>query len=86
MNTEWIAMADKPLDQNEMEVIAFHPEWIDADFNPNGTRVGFIGGEGTFISSRWIDYQDTYENDEEYMPTHYMLMPLNPLVKECLRD
>lgn len=77
---EWISMAEKPLTQADaMEVIGFHPEWIDQDFNPNGTRIGFIGGDDTFISARWWDYQDTYVNDENVMPTHYMFIPTNPL-------
>ena len=43
-----------------VEVIAYHHKWVDEDFNPNGTRVGFLGGEG-FISAFWWDYQDCYE-------------------------
>lgn len=29
-------------------------KWIDEDFNPNGTRVGFLGDDG-FISAEWND-------------------------------
>ena len=43
-----------------VEVIAYHHKWVDEDFNPNGTRVGFLGDEG-FISAFWWDYQDCYE-------------------------
>lgn len=43
-----------------VEVIAYHHKWVDEDFNPNGTRVGFLGGDG-FISAFWWDYQDCYE-------------------------
>lgn len=43
-----------------VEVIAYNNKWINEDFNPNGTRVGFLGGDG-FISSFWLDYQKTYE-------------------------
>lgn len=76
---EWISMAEKPLQQEDaFEVIGFHQDWIDEDFNPNGTRVGFIGGDGTFISARWSDYQDCYTEDDEIMPTHYMFIPPNP--------
>lgn len=81
----WKETASHPLTQDEaMEVIAYHPDWIDLDFNPNGTRVGFIGGEGNFISAKWLDYQDTYINGEDInepnpvMPTYYMYMPYRP--------
>lgn len=43
-----------------VEVIAYHHKWVDEDFNPNGTRVGFLGCDG-FISAFWWDYQDCYE-------------------------
>lgn len=43
-----------------VEVVAYHHKWVDEDFNPNGTRVGFLGDEG-FISAFWWDYQDCYE-------------------------
>jgi hypothetical protein len=79
--TPWISMQEKPLKQEEaMEVIGFHPSWIDPDFNPNGTRVGFIGGEGEFISSKWVDYQDCYTEDDTTTPTHYMYIPKHPLI------
>ena len=43
-----------------VEVIAYHHKWVDEDFNPTGTRVGFLGDDG-FISAFWWDYQDCYE-------------------------
>lgn len=44
-----------------VEVIAYHHKWIDEDFNPNGTRVGFLNGDGEFTSAYWWDYQDCYQ-------------------------
>ena len=41
------------------EVIGYNPAWIDEDFNPNGTRVGFFTEIG-FTSAKWIDSQDCY--------------------------
>lgn len=41
------------------EVLAFHTDWIDEDFNPKGTRIGFQADED-FISAYWWNYQDTY--------------------------
>ena len=43
-----------------VEVIAYHHKWVDEDFNPNGTRIGFLSDEG-FTSAFWWDYQDCYE-------------------------
>lgn len=43
-----------------IEVLAYNHEWIDEDFNPNGTRVGFVNGDGEFTSAYWWDYQDSY--------------------------
>ena len=43
-----------------VEVIAYHHKWVDEDFNPNGTRIGFLTCEG-FISAYWWDEQDCYE-------------------------
>ena len=55
----WIKYKDEKPEVG-VEVIAFHPKWVDEDFNPNGTRVGFLGDDG-FISANWWDYQDCYE-------------------------
>ena len=43
-----------------VEVIAYHHKWIDEDFNPNGTRIGFLLDDG-FVSAFWRDEQDCYE-------------------------
>lgn len=44
----WNKVSEKELPFGE-EVIAFNKEWIDEDFNPNGTRVGFLQDDG-FVS------------------------------------
>lgn len=59
IETPWIKYKDKRPEFG-IEVIAFHHKWIDEDFNPNGTRVGFINGDDTFTSAFWWDYQDCY--------------------------
>lgn len=41
------------------EVLAYHPDWINEDFNPKGTRIGFQG-EKDFTSAHWWSYQDCY--------------------------
>ena len=76
----WIPI-DAPLNPDEgIEMIAFHPDWIDEDFNPKGIRIGFFDGDGSFVSAKWIDHQDSYIEDNTVMPTHYMELPENPTV------
>lgn len=41
------------------EVIAYHPDWIDEDNNPKGTRIGWQGDED-FTSAHWWAHQDCY--------------------------
>lgn len=66
------------LNQDMGEVIAFHPAWINEDFNPNGIRVGFVNGDGNFFSAEWNDHQDTYQNNEQHFPTHWQPLPEPP--------
>ena len=40
LNVQWINYKEqKP--PFGVEIIAYHHKWVDEDFNPNGTRVGF---------------------------------------------
>ena len=52
-----------------VEVIAFNKAWIDKDFNPNGTRIGFLLDDG-FISATWDDeqyfYDTCYKEGDDY--------------------
>lgn len=66
------------LTQDHGEVIGFHEKWIHPDFNPNGIRIGFLNGDDKFYSAQWWDYQDTYQNSDEYFPTHWMPLPQPP--------
>ena len=47
-----------------VEVIAYHHKWVDEDFNPNGTRIGFLSDDG-FVSAVWLDEHDCYETISE---------------------
>lgn len=49
---------EKPSEREE--VLAYHPSWIDEDFNPRGIRIGFWNGGDDFRSAHWWDYQDCY--------------------------
>ena len=55
----WVKIdADHPLPYGQ-EVIGYNKEWVHEDFNPSGTRVGFLNDIG-FISAKWINDQDCY--------------------------
>ena len=55
----WIKIdADHPLPYAQ-EVIGYNKEWVHEDFNPSGTRVGFLSDEG-FLSAKWVNDQDCY--------------------------
>lgn len=58
---EWNKVLEVEMPFGE-EVIAFNEKWIDEDFNPNGTRVGFLQDDG-FISATWNNEQDCYEDE-----------------------
>lgn len=61
-----------------VEVIAYHPDWVDEDFNPNGTRIGFLNDNDEFTSAYWWDYHDCYttinrsicEHDPSFYESH----------------
>ena len=53
---EWNKVSEKEIPFGE-EVIAFNKEQINSDFNPNGTRIGFLQDDG-FISATWDGEQD----------------------------
>lgn len=41
------------------EVLFFHEDWIDEDFNPDGVRIGFMEDED-FITAYYWSHQDCY--------------------------
>lgn len=73
----WKKYSDEKPEEG-VEVIAYNKAWVNEDFNPNGTRVGFIDGNGEFTSAYWWDYQDCYETisksdceeDKEFYSQH----------------
>ena len=72
----WIKIdADHPLPYGQ-EVIGYNKEWVHEDFNPSGTRVGFLNDIG-FISAKWVNDQDCYttcsEEGDDY--TIFQILP-----------
>ena len=60
----WVKIdADHPLPYGQ-EVIGYNKAWVHEDFNPSGTRVGFLNDIG-FISAKWVDDQDCYATCSE---------------------
>ena len=55
---EWKNYKDEKPPMGE-EVLAYHSEWIDEDFNPTGTRIGFQM-EDDFVSAYYWAHQDCY--------------------------
>ena len=55
--------ADHPLPYGQ-EVIGYNKEWVEEDFNPSGTRIGFLSDIG-FISAKWVNDQDCYTTCSE---------------------
>jgi len=58
-NCSWVDIKNA-LPENSLEVICFNKEWVNVDFNPSGTRIGFLNGDNEFTTAHWWDYQDTY--------------------------
>lgn len=67
---EWIKIDKKhPLPKFE-EVLAYNKEWVEADFNPKGVRIGYLTDEGNFVSAKYDpdgeDYVSRYEDGDDY--------------------
>lgn len=77
MNKNWHKYSEE-LPPIGIEVIAYNHKWVNEDFNPNGTRVGFRTSDGDFTSAYWWDYQDDYiaisrnrcESSPEFFKNH----------------
>lgn len=69
---KWNKVSEKEIPFGE-EVIAFNEKWIDEDYNPNGTRVGFIQDDSgdVFISATWNNEQDCYDTCSEEGDDYY---------------
>ena len=54
----WIKYTEQLLPMEE-EVLAYNHNWVDEDFNPTGTRIGFQCNDD-FISAHYWSHQDCY--------------------------
>ena len=65
----WIKVdEDHPLPYKQ-EVIGYNKEWVNEDFNPSGTRIGFFSDTG-FFSAKWVNdqycYVTCFEEGDDY--------------------
>lgn len=73
--------SEEYLPEQGVEVIGFHPDWIDEDFNPQGVRVCFINDDGNWWQAWWVDYQDSYETYiTESGPSYWVPKPNKPQI------
>lgn len=81
---------DKKLPPIGKEVIGWSKDWINPDYNPNGTCVCFLDDEGWTIAW-WCNSCDEYHtkhpgNEEAHRldigpPTHWTWKPIKPIKK-----
>lgn len=74
----WQITSRNPIPIEEMEVLGYHPNQIDLDFNLKGIRVGFMMDDGTFTSARWNNEQDNQFADTSLIPTKWHKITINP--------
>ena len=43
-----------------IELLLYNEVWINEDFNSKGIRIGFLDGDGTWITAYWCNYHDEY--------------------------
>lgn len=65
---------NKKLPEEGVEVIGFNVEWIDEDFNLNGTR-SCTYFDKSWFSATWNPNSDTYDSCEFDRPTHWCAVP-----------
>ncbi len=81
LRTVWVPVNEIPPTQKMGQLIGFSKDWIHPDFNIDGAREFFVNGDGGYTSSKWVDNQDTYVNDNESKPTHYTVYPSTEKLK-----
>lgn len=54
----WYKVSEKTPEMG-VEIIGYNQDWVDEDFNPNGTRVCFYDDTGWY-SAKWSNDSDSY--------------------------
>ena len=68
-DSRWVGVKDRLPEPCE-PVIGFKATWIHSDYNKTGVRECFMMDNGQWITARWNNTHDTYENQESN-PTHW---------------
>jgi len=72
----WISIKDRlPEQPLEMEVLGYNPDWIDEDFNPDGTRLCCCIDNLYWVSTAWCSAHDCYISSDSDTPTHWIPLP-----------
>ena len=57
-SSRWRKVSEELPPEGE-EVLFFHEDWIDEDFNPKGIRIGFYESDD-YTTAKWWSIQDCY--------------------------
>ena len=72
--SQWVAVSGVEVDG----LYGFNPDWVDADFCPQGIREIAMAGD-RWVSARWDAVHDCWNMDIESQPTHVVnRFPLSP--------
>lgn len=71
----WVSTDNEVPGETAFDVIGFHPDWVDEDFNPKGVRICCYTDSGWYCA-KWVDCHDCYaglsEGDGDLArPTHW---------------
>jgi len=76
---QWISVEDElPIPEKNIEVIGYNSEWINEDFNPNGTRICCFIDNEEWTTAKWNDIHDCYISTSKDSPTHWMQILKSP--------
>lgn len=75
---EWIKTSEKA-PKIGYEVLGKSTKWVHPDFNPRGIRICFHDDLSGWVSSKWDNCGDTYENGKEGQVPEFW----RPLPEHC---
>lgn len=62
-------------DNDELDVLCYHPNWVDDKINPNGVRIGFRRNKDGLFETAFYCVKSERWRTEVVMPTHFMDVP-----------
>lgn len=79
----WIDYSEEKPQIGE-EVLAYHPSFVDDDYNMDGVRVGWRDDKGTFTCAYWDADKNVYMTAMNVIPT--LWRPLTSLTKDLPKE